>query len=90
MNYNSIIPDGFVPSRECIDWLRIEAKRLFDIHGEAFRKHFERPALDRVFNRDEWEHVQNLGHFALLVYNAYNEASDSWLNQPAFDWMKRR
>ena len=88
MNYKSILPDGYVPSRECVDWLRNEQQRLFDAHSKAFHQHFERPALDRVFARDEWEHVQTLGRFAQLVFNAYRNASDRWINQHAFDWMK--
>ncbi len=89
MNYKSILPDGYVPSRECVDWLRNEAQRLYDAHGKAFHEHFERPALDRVFAYDEWKHVQTLERFAQLVFNAYCDASDRWINQPAFDWMKR-
>lgn len=88
MSFPSILPKGFVPSRECVDWLRNEAQRLSDAHSEAFRKHFNRPALERVFARDEWEHIQTLDKFAELLHNAYLDAADRWINQPAFDWMK--
>lgn len=84
----SIIPDGFVPSRECVNWLHGQAQKLSELQQTASNKHFKRPVLERVFFRDEWEHIRNLGLFVQLMYNACYEAWDDWFNQPAFDWMK--
>ncbi|MBR0035811.1 MAG: hypothetical protein IJP54_09060 [Synergistaceae bacterium] len=84
MSYNSIIPDGFVPSRECVDWLQSEAMRLFDTHGDTLRECYK---LKSPYAKD-YMHFYTLGLFTELIHEAYKDAYQRWINQPAFDWMK--
>ena len=84
MNYKSILPDGYVPSRECIDWLRNEQQRLFDAHGKAVRDFYN---ADSTCAKD-YRHLQILSLFTQAVHIAYLDAYDRWINQHAFDWMK--
>ena len=84
MNYKHLYPDGFVPTREYVDWLYNEANRMFEVYTAAFHDYFKHktPCID------DYKHVQLLGEFAQIMHDAYRKASDDWINQPAFDWMK--
>lgn len=88
MSYNSIIPDGFIPTRECTKWLRNEAARFQEIYNNIFQEYYSRPLVDQLFTGPERERIRKLGLIAEALHNAHSEASDRYSNQPAFDWMK--
>lgn len=85
MSYKSILPDGYVPSRECVDWLQNEAERLFDMYGIALHEYANNILL---VNADkEYKHVQNLHLFTEIAHSAFKDAYKRWINQQAFDFL---
>ena len=86
MKYNSIIPEGFVPSQACINGLLKAAHKTADKALDAYR-------------HGRFEEMISLGKMNLLLLNAHNEAQEARRreadrryqealnrNAHAFDW----
>lgn len=76
MSYDSIIPDKFVPSKQCVDWLLNEAQRIQGIWDAEFHDYFEHKSP--LYSN--YRHVQILGTFATIASETYRRAANDWLN----------
>ena len=86
MKYNSIIPEGFVPSQACINGLLKAARKTADNALDAYR-------------HGRFKQMSTLGKMNILLLNAHNEAQEARSreidrryqealnrNAHAFDW----
>lgn len=64
MNYKSLIPEGFTPTTECIDWLTTESFKLWRLAENAADAH-------------NWKRYDTLSAMGNIIWDARNEAWDA-------------
>ena len=68
----SIIPAGYSPSYECLQWLHSEHRRIEQLRREAYDN-----AAMSEYDKSKWEHFYTLMKFEDITWNALYECSEA-------------
>ena len=68
----SIIPAGFSPSNECLNWLHSEHRRIEQLRREAYDG-----AVANAYDSDKWRHYYTLTKFEDITWGALNECCEA-------------